>query len=598
MTDQTITTRPGSDIENVVPFPANASSSASAAPRVIMDPAPDGMPSDYSLNADGIYQLRPGEDDDLVPVRICSPLIVKGMCRWPKGGGWGRVVAVEDPDGNWNEVILEARDVSKKSGAALSPLFDRGLELAPIEKAAQSVAELVATWRPQARYLRSDRLGWADKSFGAFTLGDGCVLGEGLVVTDAVSDDVAAAMHARGSLESWRQAVAEPCVDNPLMILALSHAFTGPLLSVLGRDGGGFHLRGVSSRGKSTLLGVAASVWGAPSFMQSWRGTDNGIEGIAAACNDSLLVLDELHQVEPRVAGEIVYMLGNGRGKMRSSSSGRIQRTLRWTVPVLSSGELSLEEHMASGGRTMYAGQDIRLIDIAADVRNDGAFDCLHGELNARAFAERMKQAGQENYGVAGPAFVEKLIKNLSMRGAFHRFVDGLCNAWSKRADLPPDGQVQRVMGRFAIAALAGETATKFGLTGWQGGAAQSAAFELFQAWLDARDGATRAEINAAVERTRTYVSKNLERFAVVGNESGEPLDGWRDEGWIYITPECWRRIHQNDDAVEMARIHKAAGHLKTQKGDGLQFRLGRAVPGRPNVYAVRASALVGAARS
>ncbi len=561
-----------------------------------MEPSQDGMPSGFSLHTDGIYQLQPGEDDDLVPVRICSPLIVKGMCRWPKGGGWGRVLAVEDPDGNWNEVVLEARDVSKKSAAALSPLFDRGLELAQVEKAAQSVAELVASWRPKARYLRSDRLGWADKSFSAFTLGNGRVLGEGLVVTDAVSDDVAAAMHAKGSLESWRRAVAEPCAGNPLMILALSHAFTGPLLSVLGRDGGGFHLRGVSSRGKSTLLGVAASVWGASSFMQSWRGTDNGIEGIAAACNDSLLVLDELHQVEPRVAGEIVYMLGNGRGKMRSSSSGRIQRTLRWTVPVLSSGELSLEEHMASGGRNMYAGQSIRLIDIAADVRRDGAFDCLHGEPNARAFAERMKQAGQENYGVAGPAFVEKLIRNLNERDAFHRFVDGLCCAWGKHADLPSDGQVQRVMGRFAIAALAGETATKFGLTGWQGGAAKAAAFELFQGWFDTRDGVTSAEINQAVERTRTYVSKNLERFAVIGAGHGEPLDGWQDEGWIYITPECWRRIHQNDDAVEVARIHKTAGHLKTQKGDGLQFKLGRAVPGRPNVYAVRAAALVGPA--
>ncbi|WP_425044638.1 DUF927 domain-containing protein [Primorskyibacter sp. S87] len=598
MTDQTITSRPGSNIQNVVSFPRNVGAQAGIALCAKPVSVSDGMPCDYSLNADGIHQLRPGEDDDLVPVRICSPLIVKGMCRWPKGGGWGRVVAVEDPDGNWNEVILEARDVSKKSATALGPLFDRGLELAPIEEAAQSVAALIAAWRPQARYLRSDRLGWADKSFSAFTLGDGRVLGEGLVVTDAVSDDVAAAMHARGSLESWRQAVAEPCVDNPLMILALSHAFTGPLLSVLGRDGGGFHLRGVSSRGKSTLLGVAASVWGAPSFMQSWRGTDNGIEGIAAACNDSLLVLDELHQVDPSVAGEIVYMLANGRGKMRSNSNGRTQRTLSWTVPVLSSGELSLEEHMASGGRTMYAGQDIRLIDLAADVRLRGAFDCLHGEPDGRAFAERMKQAGQENYGVAGPVFVERLMKNSDKLEGFSRVVSGYCRMWDKNVDLPPDGQVQRVLVRFAIAAVAGETATKFGLTGWPRGAAQAAAFELFQSWLDARDGATRAEINGAVERTRTYVSKNLERFAVVGTGSGEPLDGWRDEGWIYITPECWRRIHQHDDAVEMARVHKTAGHLKTQKGDGLQFRLGRAVPGRPNVYAVRASALVGATSS
>ena len=382
-----------------------------------------------------------------------------------------------------------------------------------------------------------------------------------------------------------------------MMILSLSHAFTGPLLSVLGRDGGGFHLRGASSRGKSTLLGVAASVWGAPSFVQSWRGTDNGIEGIAAACNDSLLVLDELHQVEPRVAGEIVYMLANGRGKMRMNSNGKSQQTRRWSVPVLSSGELSLEEHMASGGRTMYAGQDIRLIDLAADARLHGAFDCLHGELNGRAFAERMQRAGRENYGVAGPAFVEKLMKGLDMRENFRenflRVVDGLCRVWSAKVDLPPDGQVQRVMARFAIAGLAGEMATKFGLTGWAPGTAKLAAFELFQSWVEARDGATRAEIDEAVARTRDYVSKNLGRFSVLGGSVGTPLDGWRDESWIYITPECWRMIHKDEDAVEMARLYHTAGLLRTQKGKSLQFKMGRSVPKRPWVYAVRASALV-----
>jgi len=593
MTDHISSFSPAFDNKNVVSFPMSAGSSASAAPGVITESSADGMPSGFSLNGDGIYHLRPGEGEDLIPVRICSPLMVKGICRKLKGGGWGSVVAVEDPDGNWHELILDSRDVSKKSASTLNTLFDHGLELAPVAKSAQSVAELLSSWRPKARYLRSDRLGWADAEFSAFTLGGGRVLGGSRVVTDAISDDVAGAMHAKGTLEGWRVAVAEPCIGNPMMILALSHAFTGPLLSVLGRDGGGFHLRGVSSRGKSTLLGVAASVWGAPSFVQSWRGTDNGIEGIAAACNDSLLVLDELHQVEPRVAGDIVYMLANGRGKMRMNSNGRSQQTLRWSVPVLSSGELSLEEHMASGGRTMYAGQDIRLIDLTADVRLHGAFDCLHGEPDGRAFAERMQRAGSENYGVAGPAFVEKLIKGLDMREGFLRVVDGLCRVWSANVDLPPDGQVQRVMARFAIAALAGEMATKFGLTGWAPGTAKSAAFELFRSWVDARDSATRAEIDEAVARTRDYVSKNLGRFSVLGTSAEASLDGWRDESWIYIDSECWRVIHKDDDAIDMARLHQAAGLLRTQKGKSLQFRMGREVAERPRVYAVRASALV-----
>jgi putative DNA primase/helicase len=380
------------------------------------------------------------------------------------------------------------------------------------------------------------------------------------------------------------------------MILALSHAFSGPLLSVLGRDGGGFHLRGVSSCGKSTLLGLAASVWGAPSFVQSWRGTDNGIEGIAAACSDSLLVLDELHQMDPRVAREIVYMLANGRGKLRMNSNSKAKRTRRWTVPMLSSGEISLEEHMASGGRTMYAGQDVRLIDLAADARAYGVFDCLHGEPDGRVFAERMQREAAENYGLAGPVFVEKLMAIVERRDLFQRTIDRFCRSCMTAADIPSDGQMQRVLARFGIAATAGEIATKFGLTGWLSGTAITAARELFLGWLDARDGATHEEITVAVERTRNYVSQNLERFFVLGTSGGDPLDGWRDDSWVYIRPECWKIIHADEDPVEIARLHQAAGMLKTPKGGGLQFRMARRIPDRPRVYAVRVSVLIGAA--
>lgn len=574
---------------NVVALRAEAPSSTSAVATEPMEGGSDGMPADFYLGDDGIYQMRPGDGEDLVPVRICSPLIVKGICSRPGGRGWGRVVAVEDPDGRWHELVLEQRDVANKSSKVLAPLFDRGLELATVDKASQSLGELLATWKPSTRYLRAERLGWADTDFSAFILGGERVLGEGQVVTDAVNADVSTSMCAKGTLDGWRANVAASCIDNPLMILAVSHAFSGPLLSVLGRDGGGFHLRGVSSRGKSTLLGVAASVWGAPSFVQSWRRTDNGIEGIAAACNDSLLILDELHQVDPRVVGNIVYMLGNGRGKSRMGSNGGMQDTLHWTVPLLSSGEVSLEQHMASVGHSTFAGQEIRLIDLAADARAHGAFDALHGEVNGRAFAEAMQRAGREHHGVAGPAFVERLMKHLDKRENFLRAIEAHCRSWGREIDLPPDGQVQRVMARFAIAAVAGELATRFGLTGWQKGMASSAALELFKEWVEARDGATRAEIDEAIERTRDYVSANVGRFLELGGAHGDAPDGWRDENWFYIRTERWKDIHDAGDPIEAARMHKDAGLLKTPNG-GLQVKMGRQVEGRPRAYAVRAS--------
>lgn len=476
----------------------------------------------------------------------------------------------------------------------MKPLLDRGLVLTNAAKAAESVKELLVGWQPAVRYDRVNHLGWVDRDFSAFTLGDGRVLGAARVVPDLISDHVAAAMHKKGTLEEWRATVAAPSAGNPLMVFALSLAFSGPLLAVLGREGGGFHLRGASSSGKSTLQKMAASVWGAPAFKQSWRSTDNAIEGIAATCNDSLLVLDELHQVDPRIAGDIVYTLANGAGKNRSRSDGKLHGTMRWTMPFLSSGEISLEEHMNVGGREIQAGQDIRLVDIVADDRPHGAFDTLHGASDGDAFAKRMERAAQQNYGVAGPAFVEHLIPRTGKTDSFGGFVKKFCKSCMRNVDAASNGQVHRVLGRFASVALAGEMATKFGLTGWRRGEAQAAARELFEIWFRERDAPTHAAISETVDRTRAYVSQNLDRFPPIDNCSETKLDGWRDKDWVYVRPECWKEIHAATNPTEAAQLHKAAGLLRTQGNERLQFKMGRAVKGRPRVYAVRASAVMG----
>ncbi|SLN53609.1 hypothetical protein ROG8370_02406 [Roseovarius gaetbuli] len=579
--------------QNVLAFPHGSKSTATAAMSQNEEFCSNDIPADYASKDDGIYELRADKDGDLVPVRICSPLIMKRRCRNASGRGWGRVVAVRDPDGNWHECILDAREISKSSNAVLAPLFDLGLELAPVTKAADSVMTLLRSWQPDTPYLRFDRLGWTSKTHDAFVLGEGRVLGEALVATDSVSEDLMAAMSSKGTLAAWREEVGMSCVGNSLMMLAVSHAFTGPLLSVLGMNGGGFHLRGLSSRGKSTIQYVATSVWGARPLLQSWDGTPSGFEGIAAAFNDTFLNIEELHKADARTLGANIYMLANGEGRLRAKSNGGLQTPQRWRVPVLSSGEISLEEHMASAGRKMTKGQDVRLINLEADGRTFGAFDDLHGDLNGKLFAERIDRASLENYGHVGPLFVEKLMKNLDEKQNYQNFIDRFCRLCTMQADLSVDGQVHRVLTRFGIAALAGEMATRFDLTGWQPGAAHSAAMELFMDWFEAREGTTGTEINIAVKRTQDYVSKNLDRFLTLGTIGRNPLDGWRDQAWFYIRPECWKAIHDEGNPIEMARLHGEGGLLKTQRGTGLQFRMERGIPERPRVYAVRASALL-----
>ncbi|WP_329926147.1 DUF927 domain-containing protein, partial [Pseudomonas aeruginosa] len=73
---------------------------------------------------------------------------------------------------------------------------------------------------------------------------------------------------------------------------AVSLAFAAPLLKLVGIGGGGYHLKGESTDGKTTTMKVAASVCGGTDFWHTWRATGNALEGTASRRNDATLMLD------------------------------------------------------------------------------------------------------------------------------------------------------------------------------------------------------------------------------------------------------------------------------------------------------------------
>lgn len=292
--------------------------------------AQDGFPSGFSIESDGIHELTgKGQEETR---HLCSLFLVKGYCCFAGGHKWGRVVEVFDRGGNCHQLILDAAEVERCAYSSLERMCAHGLEI--FDGSPKDVLTLLRSWRPSEKFLRCDRLGWVSEEPRAFALSDGSVIGNAKVVLDGIPPIFLRAMAAKGDLQAWKDAVAAPCSGNPLMIFALSHAFTGPLLEPLKMQGGGFHLRGKTSRGKSTIIAVAASVWGAPDFVHSWWTTDNGAEAMAAACNDTLLILDEMHQADRRKVGDIVYLLANGRGKLRMTKDGDLASFARWRVSV------------------------------------------------------------------------------------------------------------------------------------------------------------------------------------------------------------------------------------------------------------------------
>src|SRR5690606_33450934 len=173
-----------------------------------------------------------------------------------------------------------------------------------------------------------------------------------------------------------------------------------------------------SSLGKSTLLKVAASVYGSPAhYPRTWRATDNALEATAAAHSDCLLVLDEIGQIEPRIVGETVYMLGNGEGKSRATETGGSRgASHRWRLVFLSSGEKTLLDHMAEAGKKPQAGMEIRLMTIPAnphtnsnDAKQMGIYQDLKGLAGGADLSTHLVNSAARYHGTAIMVFIEAL---------------------------------------------------------------------------------------------------------------------------------------------------------------------------------------------
>src|SRR5262249_38456983 len=146
-----------------------------------------------------------------------------------------------------------------------------------------------------------------------------------------------------------------------------------------------------SSKGKTTLLQMAASVWGrggTPGYVRSWRATANGLEGAAASATDTALILDELSVVEARDAAAAIYGLANGSGKARAGRDGSLREPRSWRVLFISSGEVPVDAKLIEDrGRKSRAGQLVRMLDIPAS-RAFGVFDHAGPDGDAAAVAK------------------------------------------------------------------------------------------------------------------------------------------------------------------------------------------------------------------
>lgn len=485
----------------------------STAPAVSPDESASGMPDGhsfdvFSVSRDGVWHNGIDQEGKRKPPEwVCSRLDVEALTRDQDGGGWGYLLTFDDPLGIPKQWAMPARMLAGDGGEYRSTLLNMGLRIASSPRARNLLTQYIQTRRPEEFASCTDRVGWHGR---AFVLPRETIGGDGERIVFQTDNAVENTFRSKGTVEQWMQRIAAPCVGNSRLVFAVACAFAGPLMRPGGMESGGFHFRGDSSSGKTTALKLAASVWGGSNYLQRWRSTDNALEATAAQHSDGLLILDELAQVEPKVAGECAYMLANEQGKARASRTGTPRARQAWRLLFLSAGELGLADHMAEGQKRARTGQEVRMVDIPADAgQGMGAFENLHDKGSGAEFSRYLTGQAASVYGAAGRAWLEWLTGNAdtlksSIRSAAAELVNEMVPHNSS-------GQVERVGARFALVGAAGEMATAAGLTGWPQGESERAALACFNAWLAARGGNGNGEVVAMLRQVRRFLEAHGE---------------------------------------------------------------------------------------
>jgi putative DNA primase/helicase len=437
--------------------------------------------------------------------------------------------------------------------------------------------------KPTGRVRSVDRIGWDGDAYVFPDISIGPSGSDHVVYQTASGTEHY--YRVGGTMAGWRTGVAAKCSGNSRLLFVVSAPFGAVLIGPLSVEGGGIHIVGDTSEGKTTLLVIAGSVMGGGGprgFVRTWRATDNALEAVAQLSNDSLLPLDELRELpDPADGDRVVYMLCNGSGKSRLSASIKLRQTMQWRLLFLSSGEIKLSEYVALAKRgRSRGGAEVRLLNVAADAgKGKGVFENLHGADSPAAFADQLVASAKANYGHPIRTFLVWLVSDPNPLTEARQMTEDFVEKYLPRDAAP---EIGRALRRFAVVAVGGELATKAGITGWRTGEAEQAAKKCFQAWLGDRSGSQSFEKEEAVAQVRMFLeahgASRFESSTTRYDSHQDPIvervpnraGYWREanEGKEYlIFPEIFRReVCAGFNYKSVAAALEDGGHLKRDK--------------------------------
>ncbi|WP_263170647.1 DUF927 domain-containing protein [Streptomyces sp. SCSIO ZS0520] len=361
-------------------------------------PATVRTPFGYRVTTAGVEVLnQTGESWNRVTF---APLAVTATFEDPEGDQYVELSWIDRSLGHPRKISrIVSRETAKRGRKLIESLGAAGLPA--IEGDARAVEKWLAEFEAEnVHRIPSEQLarwlGWQDD--GTFVSSPD----DGIKVDTAFEEQrgPARAHTRKGTLEGWQTTVAGLAAF-PVPRVAIAAALAASLLKPLGINSFTLDISSRSTKGKTTALQCALSVWADPSehasAMNNWRTTLYAIEKRLNLVRGIVTVFDETMAVtDDSLIDEVLYQLPMNHGKARSG--GAFGNMLPWETILLSSGERPALSFTTSQG---------------AAARILGTTSPPFGDKGGEA-AAAAREGVLAHHGHAGPEFIRYILSGLA----------------------------------------------------------------------------------------------------------------------------------------------------------------------------------------
>ncbi|RMH76156.1 MAG: DUF927 domain-containing protein, partial [Calditrichaeota bacterium] len=187
-----------------------------------------------------------------------TPLWPVAHARTEHGEDWGLLIRWLDRDGRLHSWSLPRRLLAEDGKAVIAELSRCGCAIHP--RKTGMLLTFLGECDPEERLIAISQPGWHKN---VYALPDR-IIGDDpenyIYQPESDMRQITEVIKTGGTFEDWKRLIEDV---SPAVRFAVSAALAAPLLTPTQTQSGGIHFYGQTSRGKTTLLQAAASVWGA-----------------------------------------------------------------------------------------------------------------------------------------------------------------------------------------------------------------------------------------------------------------------------------------------------------------------------------------------